>query len=42
MKGSGGVYAGAQSGILFKADMELPSEWDTSIETVNVYILLRK
>ena len=39
---SGGMYAGAQSGVLFKDDVELPSEWDTSIETVNVDILLRK
>ena len=39
---SGGVY-GAQSNLLFKEDMELPDEWDTSIETVNIDdCLLRK
>ena len=27
---SGGVYAGAQSGVLFNDDKELRSEWDTS------------
>ena len=31
---SGGVYASTQSCIFFQDDMELPSEWDTSIETV--------
>ena len=33
---SGGVYASSQSNVLFKDDVELPDEWDTSSETVNV------
>ena len=32
---SRGIY-GAQSNLLFKDDMELPDEWDTTIETVNI------
>ena len=32
---SGGIY-GAQSNMLFKDDIELPNEWDTSTETVNI------
>ena len=33
---SGGVYAGSQSNVLFKDNIELPDEWYTSSETVNV------
>ena len=33
---SGGVYGGTQSNLLFKDDVELPEEWDTSTETVNI------
>ena len=33
---SGGVYTSSQSNVLFKDDAELPDEWDTSSETVNV------
>ena len=40
---SGRVYASAQSNVLFKDDVELPHEWDTSIGTINVNdYLLRK
>ena len=33
---SGGVYASSQSNTLFKDNVELPDEWDTNSETVNV------
>ena len=33
---SGGVYASAQSNALFKDDVELPHEWDSSVGTINV------
>ena len=33
---SGGVYASSESNVLFEDDVELPDEWDTSNETVNV------
>ena len=33
---NGGVYAGSQSNVLFKDDVELPEIWDNDSEIINV------